>query len=93
MLIYISGSEQVTSTTVPGFTGNCIVVSNLLSHSVGNPGQASTGQNVTLFKDRQNLYVIMRNLVITLTGVLNSISFDQNFVGTKRHQNFTYEIC
>ena len=43
MLIKVSGSEQVTSTTVPGSTGNCVVVSNLLPHSVGSPVQASTG--------------------------------------------------
>ena len=34
-----TGSEQVTSTTVPGFTGNCVVVSSLFSHSVGSPVQ------------------------------------------------------
>ena len=85
MLIYITGSEQVTSTTVPGSTGNCVVVSSLFSHSVGNPGQTLTGQNVTLFKDRQNLYEIMRNLVITFIVVQSSFSFNQNFVGTKRH--------
>ena len=45
MLIIVSGSEQVTSTTVPGSTGNSVVVSNLLPHSVGSPLQASTGKN------------------------------------------------
>ena len=50
MLIFVSGSEQVTSTIVPGFTGNCVVVSNLLPHPVGNPGQASTGQNGAIIK-------------------------------------------
>ena len=29
--------EHVTSTTVPGSTGNCIVVSIVLVHSVFNP--------------------------------------------------------
>ena len=43
MLIKVSGSVQVTSTTVPGSTGNCVVVSNLLPHSVGSPVQGATG--------------------------------------------------
>ena len=49
MLIYISGSEQVTSTTVPGSTGNCVVVSNLLLHSVGSSLQASPRVKTKLF--------------------------------------------
>ena len=32
-----SALEHVTSTTVPGFTGNCVVVSIVLVHSVFNP--------------------------------------------------------
>ena len=32
-----SGLEQVTSTTVPGSTGNCVVVSIVLVHSVFSP--------------------------------------------------------
>ena len=32
-------SEQVTSTTVPGFTGNCAVVSIVPVHSVFSPVQ------------------------------------------------------
>ena len=43
MLILVSGSGQVTSTTVSGSTGNCVVDSNLLPHSVGSPGQGATG--------------------------------------------------
>ena len=35
-----SGLEQVTSTTVPWFTGNCVVVSIVLVHSVFNPVQS-----------------------------------------------------
>ena len=33
--------EQVTSTTVPGSTGNCVVVSSVLVHSVFSPVQSS----------------------------------------------------
>ena len=33
-------SEHVTSTTVPGFTGNCVVVSSVLVHSVLSPVQS-----------------------------------------------------
>ena len=33
-------SEHVTSTTVPGFTGNCVVVSSVFVHSVFNPVQS-----------------------------------------------------
>ena len=32
-------SEHVTSTTVPGFTGNCVVVSSVLVHCVLSPVQ------------------------------------------------------
>ena len=32
-----SGLEQVTSTTVPGSTGNCVVVFIVLVHSVFSP--------------------------------------------------------
>ena len=35
----ISESEHVTSTTVPGFTGNCVVVFIVLVHSVFSPVQ------------------------------------------------------
>ena len=35
-----SVSEHVTSTTVPGFTGNCVVVSIVLVHSVFSPVQS-----------------------------------------------------
>ena len=35
-----SESEHVTSTTVPGFTGNCVVVSIVLVHSVISPVQS-----------------------------------------------------
>ena len=34
--------EQVTSTTVPGFTGNCLVVSIVLVHSVFSPVHVGT---------------------------------------------------
>ena len=34
-----SESKHVTSTTVPGFTGNCVVVSIVLVHSVFSPVQ------------------------------------------------------
>ena len=30
-------SEHVTSTTVPGFTGNCVIVASVLVHSVLSP--------------------------------------------------------
>ena len=33
-------SEHVTSTTVPGSTGNCVVVSSVLVHSVFSPVQS-----------------------------------------------------
>ena len=33
-------SEHVTSTTVPGCTGNCVVVSSVLVHSVFSPVQS-----------------------------------------------------
>ena len=35
-------SEHVTSTTVPGFTGNCVVVSSVLIHSVLSPVQSDS---------------------------------------------------
>ena len=38
-LLTASELEQVTSTTVPGFTGNCVVVSIVLFHSVFSPVQ------------------------------------------------------
>ena len=34
--------EHVTSTTVPGFTGNCVVVSIVLVHSVFSPVHIGT---------------------------------------------------
>ena len=34
-----SECKQVTSTTVPGFTGNCVVVSIVLVHSFFSPLQ------------------------------------------------------
>ena len=40
-LLACSGLEQVTSTTVPGSTGNCAVVSSVLIHSVFSPVQSS----------------------------------------------------
>ena len=36
--------EQVICTTVPGFTGNCFVVSIVLVHSVFNPVQAGAAR-------------------------------------------------
>ena len=38
-LLTVSESEHVTSTTVPGSTGNCVVVSSVLVHSVFSPVQ------------------------------------------------------
>ena len=35
--------EHVTSTTVPGSTGNCVVVSIVLVHSVFSPVQIGAG--------------------------------------------------
>ena len=42
LLLLPSASEckHVTSTTVPGFTGNCVVVSIVLVHSVFSPVQS-----------------------------------------------------
>ena len=34
-------SEHVTFTTVPGSTGNCVVVPSILIHSVFSPVQSS----------------------------------------------------
>ena len=39
-LLTCSGLEHVTSTTVPGLTGNCVVVSIVLFHSVFSPVQS-----------------------------------------------------
>ena len=43
------GLVQVTSTTVPGSTGNCVVVSILFSHKVGIPVQTPADQKVGNF--------------------------------------------
>ena len=51
-----SGSKQVTSTTVPWSTGNCVVVSSFFSHSVGSPVQ-------TPANDKKRLQIICRNLL------------------------------
>ena len=43
-----SKSEQVTSTTVPGFTGNCVVVSSVLVHSVLSPVHSFGAEDVNI---------------------------------------------
>ena len=40
-------SEHVTSTTVPRFTGNCVVVFNMPAHSVFSPVQPDCNGAVT----------------------------------------------
>ena len=40
-------SEHVTSTTVPGFTGNCVVVSSMLVHSGFSPVQTDVVEFVS----------------------------------------------
>ena len=37
-------NEQLTSTTVPGFTGNCVVVFIMLVHSVFSPVQSGADE-------------------------------------------------
>ena len=64
-----SALEQVTSTTVPGFTGNCVVVSIVLVHSVFNPVHISTA---TMFRVRDRLLDV--NLLIKVPFVLLTIT-------------------
>ena len=45
-----SGLEHSTSTTVPGFTGNCVVVSIVLFHSVFSPVQSGAVEVFVLSK-------------------------------------------
>ena len=44
-----SESEHVTSTTVPGSTGNCVVVSIVLVHSVFSPVQIGAVEVLNFF--------------------------------------------
>ena len=40
--------EHVTSTTVPGFTGNCVVVFIVLVHSVFSPVQSGAVEIIVI---------------------------------------------
>ena len=51
-LLTCSALEQVTSTTVPGSTGNCAAVSSVLVHSVFSPVQSSVKLTLTLLSHK-----------------------------------------
>ena len=50
-LFTASESEHVTSTTVPGLTGNCVVVFIVLVHSVFSPVHIGAVEVFNFFRD------------------------------------------
>ena len=68
-LLTYSELEQVTSTTVPVSTGNCVVVSIvMLVHSVFSPVQEGAAVEVFLLSVKRFWWVI----TLTLSGKLSS---------------------
>ena len=60
------GSEHVSSTTVPGSTGNCVVVSSVPVQSVSNPMQSGDGVLCVQYLDlpcSQYLLVLISRII------------------------------
>ena len=61
-LMIASELEHLTSTTVPGFTGNSVVVSIVLVHSVFSPVQSGTAKVLSEYleysKDLERMNVL-----------------------------------
>ena len=77
------GSEQVSSTTVPGSTGNCVAVSSLPVQSVSNPMQSGDGVLCVQYLDlpcSQYLLVLYKYLLVFYKIIVYT-DFSQNQKG------------